>query len=151
MNIFIFGTLMDKALLEIVLGRKVELVSATLKDYGVFKVMDADYPVMIKSVGLVANGIILNELTKMDILRTDFYEHIFDYFLKPVQVLSQEVLIDTQVYMPSKVIPRLEEPWSLKDWQEVSGERTHGFAKKVMTNFGVLSVDEMKKDIKSYF
>ena len=151
MNIFIFGTLMDKALLEIVLGRKVELVSATLKDYGVFKVMDADYPVMIKSVGLVANGIILNELTKMDILRTDFYEHIFDYFLKPVQVLSQEVLIDTQVYMPSKVIPRLEEPWSLKDWQEVSGERTHGFAKKVMTKFGVLSVDEMKKDIKSYF
>ena len=142
---------MDKALLEIVLGRKVELVSATLKDYGVFKVMDADYPVMIKSVGLVANGIILNELTKMDILRTDFYEHIFDYFLKPVQVLSQEVLIDTQVYMPSKMIPRLEEPWSLKDWQEVSGERTHGFAKKVMTNFGVLSVDEMKKDIKSYF
>lgn len=142
---------MDKALLEIVLGRKVELVSATLKDYGVFKVMDADYPVMIKSVGLVANGIILNELTKMDILRTDFYEHIFDYFLKPVQVLSQEVLIDTQVYMPSKMIPRLEEPWSLKDWQEVSGERTHCFAKKVMTNFGVLSVDEMKKDIKSYF
>ena len=151
MNIFIFGTLMDKALLEIVLGRKVELVSATLKDYGVFKVMDADYPVMIKSVGLVANGIILNELTKMDILRTDFYEHIFDYFLKPVQVLSQEVLIDTQVYMPSKMIPRLEELWSLKDWQEVSGERTHGFAKKVMTKFGVLSVDEMKKDIKSYF
>jgi len=151
MNIFIFGTLMDKALLEIVLGRKVELVSATLKDYGVFKVMDADYPVMIKSVGLVANGIILNELTKMDILRTDFYEHIFDYFLKPVQVLSQEVLIDTQVYMPSKLIPRLEEPWSLKDWQEVSGERTHCFAKKVMTKFGVLSVDEMKKDIKSYF
>ena len=142
---------MDKALLEIVLGRKVELVSATLKDYGVFKVMDADYPVMIKSVGLVANGIILNELTKMDILRTDFYEHIFDYFLKPVQVLSKEVLIDTQVYMPSKVIPRLEEPWSLKDWQEVSGERTHSFAKKVMTKFGVLSVDEMKKDIKSYF
>ena len=142
---------MDKALLEIVLGRKVELVSATLKDYGVFKVMDADYPVMIKSVGLVANGIILNELTKMDILRTDFYEHIFDYFLKPVQVLSKEVLIDTQVYMPSKMIPRLEELWSLKDWQEVSGERTHGFAKKVMTNFGVLSVDEMKKDIKSYF
>ena len=142
---------MDKALLEIVLGRKVELVSATLKDYGVFKVMDADYPVMIKSVGLVANGIILNELTKMDILRTDFYEHIFDYFLKPVQVLSQEVLIDTQVYMPSKMIPRLEEPWNLKDWQEVSGERTHGFAKKVMTKFGVLSVDEMKKDIKSYF
>ncbi len=151
MNIFIFGTLMDKALLEIVLGRKVELVSATLKDYGVFKVMDADYPVMIKSVGLVANGIILNELTKMDILRTDFYEHIFDYFLKPVQVLSKEVLIDTQVYMPSKMIPRLEEPWSLKDWQEVSGERTHRFAKKVMTKFGVLSVDEMKKDIKSYF
>ncbi len=151
MNIFIFGTLMDKALLEIVLGRKVELVSATLKDYGVFKVMDADYPVMIKSVGLVANGIILNELTKMDILRTDFYEHIFDYFLKPVQVLSQEVLIDTQVYMPSKTIPRLEEPWSLKDWQEGCGERTHGFAKKVMTKFGVLSVDEMKKDIKSYF
>lgn len=151
MNIFIFGTLMDKALLEIVLGRKVELVSATLKDYGVFKVMDADYPVMIKSVGLVANGIILNELTKMDILRTDFYEHIFDYFLKPVQVLSKEVLIDTQVYMPSKMIPRLEELWSLKDWQEVSGERTHGFAKKVMTKFGVLSVDEMKKDIKSYF
>ena len=151
MNIFIFGTLMDKALLEIVLGRKVELVSATLKDYGVFKVMDADYPVMIKSVGLVANGIILNELTKMDFLRTDFYEHIFDYFLKPVQVLSKEVLIDTQVYMPSKMIPRLEEPWSLKDWQEVSGERTHGFAKKVMTKFGVLSVDEMKKDIKSYF
>ena len=151
MNIFIFGTLMDKALLEIVLGRKVEQVSATLKDYGVFKVMDADYPVMIKSVGLVANGIILNELTKMDILRTDFYEHIFDYFLKPVQVLSKEVLIDTQVYMPSKMIPRLEEPWSLKDWQEVSGERTHGFAKKVMTKFGVFSVDEMKKDIKSYF
>ena len=87
----------------------------------------------------------------MDILRTDFYEHIFDYFLKPVQVLSKEVLIDTQVYMPSKMIPRLEEPWSLKDWQEVSGERTHGFAKKVMTKFGVLSVDEMKKDIKSYF
>ena len=97
---------MDKALLEIVLGRKVELVSATLKDYGVFKVMDADYPVMIKSVGLVANGIILNELTKMDILRTDFYEHIFDYFLKPVQVLSKEVLIDTQVYMPSKVMSK---------------------------------------------
>ena len=99
MNIFIFGTLMDVTLLEIVLGRKVELLPATLKDYGVFKVLDADYPVMVKSVGLVSNGIILNDLTKVDILRTDFYEHIFDYFLQPIQVLSEDILIDTQVIL----------------------------------------------------
>jgi len=151
MNIFIFGTLMDVTLLEIVLGRKVELLPATLKDYGVFKVLDADYPVMVKSAGLVSNGIILNDLTKVDILRTDFYEHIFDYFLQPIQVLSEDILIDTQVYMPNKAIPRLEELWNLSYWQDASGKSMHNFAEKVMTKFGELSVDDMKKDIKRYF
>jgi len=151
MNIFIFGTLMDEALLEIVLGRKVKLFPATLKDYGVFKVLDADYPVMVKSVGLVSNGIILNDLTKVDILRTDFYEHIFDYFLQPIQVLSEDILIDTQVYMPNKAIPRLEELWNLSYWQDASGKSMHNFAEKVMAKFGELSVDDMKKDIKRYF
>ena len=151
MNIFIFGTLMDETLLEIVLGRKVELCPATLKDYGVFKVLDADYPVMEKTVGLVSNGIILIDLTKVDILRTDFYEHIFDYFLQPTQVLSEDILIDTQVYMPNKAIPRLEELWNLRIWQDASGKSMHNFAKKVMAKFGELSVDDMKKDIKRYF
>ena len=151
MNIFIFGTLMDEALLEIVLGRKVKLFPATLKDYGVFKVLDADYPVMVNSAGLVSNGIILNDLTKVDILRTDFYEHIFDYFLQPIQVLSEDILIDTQVYMPNKAIPRLEELWNLSYWQDASGKSMHNFAEKVMTKFGELSVDDMKKDIKRYF
>jgi hypothetical protein len=151
MNIFIFGTLMDEALLEIVLGRKVKLFPATLKDYGVFKVLDADYPVMVKSVGLVSNGIILTDLTKVDILRTDFYEHIFDYFLQPIQVLSEDILIDTQVYMPNKAIPRLEELWNLSYWQDASGKSMHNFAEKVMAKFGELSVDDMKKDIKRYF
>ena len=151
MNIFIFGTLMDETLLEIVLGRKVELFPATLKDYGVFKVLDADYPVMVKSAGLVSNGIILNDLTKVDILRTDFYEHIFDYFLQPIQVLSEDILIDTQVYMPNKTIPRLEELWNLRCWQDASGKSMHNFAEKVMAKFGELSVDDMKKDIKRYF
>jgi len=151
MNIFIFGTLMDVTLLEIVLGRKVELLPATLKDHGVFKVLDADYPVMVKSAGLVSNGIILNDLTKVDILRTDFYEHIFDYFLQPIQVLSEDILIDTQVYMPNKAIPRLEELWNLSYWQDASGKSMHNFAEKVMAKFGELSVDDMKKDIKRYF
>ena len=142
---------MDEALLEIVLGRKVKLFPATLKDYGVFKVLDADYPVMVKSVGLVSNGIILNDLTKVDILRTDFYEHIFDYFLQPIQVLSEDILIDTQVYMPNKAIPRLEELWNLSYWQDASGKSMHNFAEKVMAKFGELSVDDMNKDIKRYF
>ena len=75
-NIFLYGTLCDRELLEICLGRslaKVSLVSAKLENHSVFWVKNRNFPVIKFNSGSFAMGFAVLNLEDQDLEQLDFY------------------------------------------------------------------------------
>jgi hypothetical protein len=74
---FFFGTLMDRDLLERVLGRRVpdgELTPARLSGYRRVRAVTADYPVLVPSPGAVVDGVLLRAASRRDETRMRHFE-----------------------------------------------------------------------------
>ena len=89
-NIFLYGTLCDRKLLEICLGRslaKVSLVSAKLENHSVFWVKNRNFPVIKFNSRSFALGLALLNLEDQDLEQLDFYEGGFNYELSKVSII----------------------------------------------------------------
>ena len=89
-NIFLYGTLCDKELLEICLGRSlanVSLLCAKLENHSVFWVKNRNFPVIKFNRGSFAQGLAVLNLEDQDLERLDFYEGGFDYDLRKVSII----------------------------------------------------------------
>ena len=89
-NIFLYGTLCDKELLEICLGRSLssnKLVSAKLENHSVFWVKNRNFPVIKFEHGSFAEGLAVLDLTEHDLEQLDFYEGGFNYELKKASII----------------------------------------------------------------
>ena len=77
-RLFIFGTLLDDALREIVLGGAIAGQAATLGGYTIQRAADGDWPILVLRDGAEATGLLLDlDDTAMD--RAAFYEAAFQY------------------------------------------------------------------------
>ena len=146
-SLFLFGTLKDRGLFEIVLGTNIDVFPAIAPGFSVWKVQNAVYPVMVKDSKGEADGLLLTNLTSETIARADFYEQLFDYYLEPIQVNSLNQTVATFVYMPQNSIEPIQEDWDLAEWQTVSAKETYKFAKKVMSQYGVKSVEQVRSEL----
>ena len=146
-SLFLFGTLKDRGLSEIVLNANIDFFPAIAPGFSVWKVQNADYPIMVKDDNGEADGFLLKNLTSEIIARVDFYEQLFDYYLEPIQVHSLNQIASTFVYMPQNSIEPIQENWDLAEWQTVSAKETYKFAKKVMSQYGVKSTEQLKSEL----
>ena len=81
-NIFLYGTLCDKELLEICLGRSLssyKLISARLENHSVLWVKNRNFPVIKFEPGSFAEGLAVLDLKEHDLEQLDFYEGGFNY------------------------------------------------------------------------
>ena len=92
-NIFLYGTLCDKELLEICLGRSlssIKLVSAKLENHSVFWVKNRNFPVIKFDHGSFTQGLVVLDLKEQDLEQLDFYEGGFNYELRKASIILKD-------------------------------------------------------------
>lgn len=148
MPLFVFGTLRDREVLEIVLARAVaadSLRSATLADFCVVRLPDESYPILIPALGELADGAIIADLQAEDMKRIEFFESE-EYTFRECKVSVDGAAIVDAVYCSEGTVAQgAVEPWDLEHWH-----RTHkaGFVDKIrqyMALYGHASIEEAER------
>ena len=141
-NIFLYGTLCDKELLEICLGRSLssnKLVSAKLENHSVFWVKNRNFPVIKFEHGSFAEGLAVLDLKEHDLEQLDFYEGGFNYELKKASIIlknndlySKDNTIYAYVYFNNDDKIEVDKRWNLDEWQRRYGLISRLVAKEYM-------------------
>lgn len=76
-DLFVYGTLLSDAIVEKIIGRVPEAVTAVLPGFACYYVKGATFPGIIREVGGQVRGKILTGLTQREIGRLDDYEDDF--------------------------------------------------------------------------
>ncbi|MEP4246305.1 NUDIX domain-containing protein [Tateyamaria sp.] len=142
-NLFFYGTLRHRALLETVIGRAgdgLDVARAVLPDHAVLAARDGPFPVLIRDPASRAEGIVVRGLTDQDIARFDFYEAGFDYDLQRLTLESGEV---AEVYVPAPDAWATDGPWDLDAWVRDWAGMSVAAAHEVMDGFGTLTPKEI--------
>ena len=142
-SIFLYGTLCDKELLEVCLGRsldKVKIFNAKLENHSVFWVKNRNFPVIKFNQGSSALGLAVFDLNDCDLERLDFYEGSFNYELRQVDILlernnifSFDDKVKAYVYLNCDDKTEGNKNWSLDEWQRRYGLISRLVAKEYMT------------------
>lgn len=142
-NIFLYGTLCDKELLETCLGHPLDnmkILNAKLKNYSVYWVKNENFPVIKSNHGSSALGLAIFGLKDCDLERLDFYEGSFGYELRKVNILleNKEILSyndehEAYVYFNFDEETEVGKDWSLDEWQLHYGLISRLVAKEYMT------------------
>ncbi len=143
--LFAFGTLRDSDVLEAVLERpasKIDRVPALLRDHRVAKLPDESYPVLIRSPGERAEGLLLRGLSARDFHRIDFFENA-EYQLERCTVeLADAQCVDAVYCSEGTTASGRREPWSLVHWQRTEKAKFIQVVRRYMQLFGSLSAEE---------
>ncbi len=141
-NIFLYGTLCDKELLEICLGRSlssISLVSAKLENHSVFWVKNRNFPVIKFDHGSVTQGLAVLDLKERDLEQLDFYEGGFKYELRKASIILKDNglsgknnTIDAYIYFNNDDKIELDKRWNLDEWQRRYGVISRLVAKEYM-------------------
>ncbi|MEX0275900.1 MAG: NUDIX domain-containing protein [Ruegeria sp.] len=139
-DLFFYGTLRHKPLLELVMGRPIGELSVTetvLPDHAVYSVKDHFFPMIVAEPGSTAQGIIAHGLDENDLNRLAFYEGGFDYALEPRDLLTPDgQVLQAEVFFPAPGVWTPGKPWSLDEWASVWGPVTVCAADEVMAHYG---------------
>lgn len=131
MNIFLYGTLQDEALLSIVVcGASVERLSATLAGYHVQSAAEGHLPALKEQSGASANGVLLRDVTGDVLARIDAYEVPFGYVRVSAKVQVDGQTLDAEVYLPPADM-QASGDWSLDAWAVAEREQSLIEAKDV--------------------
>ena len=141
-NIFLYGTLCDKELLEICLGRSlssISLVSAKLENHSVFWVKNRNFPVIKFDQGSVTQGLAVLDLKERDLEQLDFYEGGFKYELRKASIILKDNglsyrnnTIYAYVYFNNDDKIEVDKRWNLDEWQFRYGLISRLVAKEYM-------------------
>jgi len=141
-NVFLYGTLCDRELLEICLGRSldnVKLVNAEIENHSVFWVKDKNFPVIKFNRGSVAKGLAVLDIEDHELERLDFYEGGFNYelikshiILKNINFYKKENKLEAYVYFNNDDKFEIGKDWNLDEWQSRYGLISRLAAKEYM-------------------
>lgn len=117
--IFFYGSLRNRELLEVVLGRGIDpadLVPARVVDHATRRVAGESYPVLLPQTGAVSEGVILDGATDTDLQRLTYYEEA-EYGLAPLTVETAEGTRDVRYFRGTEKPSALAEQWDYSAWE----------------------------------
>ena len=144
-NLFFYGTLRDRPLLEIVMGASgdaLDVTPAILPGYKVSSVAEGPFPMIETCVNEAAMGVLVRGLTPDQIARLDYYEGGFGYDLHQVTLEDGQ---SGEVYVPQPDLWTGKGPWDLSEWQEEWGALSRHAAVEVMGYMGSRSRDDVAR------
>jgi Gamma-glutamyl cyclotransferase, AIG2-like len=119
LSFFFFGTLMDRDVLEIVLGRKVaenELAPARLTGYRRVRTASQPYPVLRPDRSGVVEGMLLVDPSSRDEARILHFEDE-EYVARRTTVrLASDRALEARVFHALAEMGETEEPWEPDGW-----------------------------------
>lgn len=143
-SLFVFGTLRDPALLEIVLGRAPAPEPAFLPNHRVLQVAGEDFPICVPSPDHRAEGLFLGDLSDAEMARLDFYELGFGYCRAQHGINVAGEMRQADLYMPRQdALTPSETEWSLSRWQAEHGALTRATAALAMELAGRIEASEL--------
>lgn len=130
-RIFLYGTLCDPDLFQIVSGAPLEAREATLHDVAIYWVDGDNFPVLTEKSGAATSGLLVGADPTVR-ARLDFYELGFGYAVEERTVLTETGPVLAAVYAPS-IEHKAGEAWSLATWQDRHSALTRMAAFDYMT------------------
>ena len=120
MRFFFYGTLLDRDVTALVLGRRLPpqaFVPAVLPGWSRWRVQGGSYPISIPDRKGQVTGAVVRGLSARDVRRLSAYEGQ-GYVVSPLNVRMGGVLTTVSVFEPvvSKLKPT-NRPWELALWQ----------------------------------
>ncbi|WP_082114147.1 gamma-glutamylcyclotransferase family protein [Kiloniella litopenaei] len=142
--LFFFGSLMDQDVLEIVLGRSVEIQNfkqGILVGYQCEREAKESYPVLIPSPGQQAKVLIAETLSTTDIDRILFYE-TGEYDFARFNPLVDGKKITALGFATGEDIASSGERWHLNIWQKKDKAAFLPLAERFMEAYGKMTLAE---------
>ena len=143
--IFFYGSLRDREMLEVVLGRTVpdsSLEPATLEGYAAFLLVDEDYPVLVPAEGRSVEGVLLHDLTGEDLARIRFFEEE-EYALRPVTVRTARGIVAAQHLRGTDKPVASDREWDFETWRRTHRSAALEATREYMAHYGRLSTQEL--------
>ena len=119
MALFFFGSLMDRDLLSVVLGRgtgHLAFDSARLTGVARRTVRGEAYPVLVERPSSHVEGLLVHGLSTAERDRIAFYEGT-DYDLRPCNVIVRDQPRAARYFAATPSLVASADPWSMDDWQ----------------------------------
>ena len=116
---FFFGTLMDRDVLQLVLGRPVAagaLAPASLAGFRRVRILRDSFPILVAEPGASVGGVVFETATAEEDARIVFFED-YDYDLAPCRpVLADGRAVDAVFCGAEDGVLASDEPWDLARW-----------------------------------
>lgn len=148
-DIFVFGSLADLSLLEIVLGRGLDdlnNVPARLRDHGVFTGPDEGFVRLHPKNGQTVSGLLLRGLGQVETARLTYFAAVFGNDPKVVTLfLADGTAVPGQVFSPQETPDRepIGQAWLSAEWVEKWRAMAVRVAIEIMTSFGQLDARQV--------
>ncbi len=123
--LFLFGTLRDPALFQVVFGRPQHALGcrpALLPGHAAVRVEGADFPVLVVSPACRQPGLLVEGLAADEVARAVFYEST-GYRLAPVRLAVAGRRVPARAFLPTGRLPVSGERWRLAAWRRRHGAR----------------------------
>ena len=143
--LFVFGSLRDSDIREIVLGRAaadIRVLSAWLPDYRALRLPDESYPVLVTAPGESVIGELLSGLLAEDFARIAFFENQEYRFENCSVVLEDGARRNALVCTEDQIEPGAREPWLLDVWQRSHKATFMEHTRQFMKLYGTVSPGE---------
>ncbi|MBS0224179.1 MAG: gamma-glutamylcyclotransferase [Proteobacteria bacterium] len=120
MRFFFYGTLLDRDVTAIVLGRRLPpqaFISATLHGHTRYRARGVTYPIIVRDPNGQVQGAIVQGLSALDVARLAAYEGP-RYRIAPLTVEIHAALTTVSVFEPlEKRFEPVDGAWDLALWQ----------------------------------
>lgn len=120
-NLFLYGTLRHRPLLDLVAGAGVAAEEASLPGFRVVRERGGVLPVLVGHAEGSAHGLLLRDVPPAPRARLDAYEVPWGYAPCPVTAVAADGPVEALAYAPPEGFPATAEDWSLDAWLAEAG------------------------------
>ncbi len=147
MRFFFFGSLMDRDVAELVLGRRVDpgaLRVGLLHGYERRVVAEETYPALAPRAGGKVAGLVLDEVDSADLARMQFLES--DEFVPaPCEIeLASGDYISAHTFVAREVLKYTDQPWDFTRWQREDKQDYLRLVREWMSEYGRREAHELE-------
>jgi nudix-type nucleoside diphosphatase (YffH/AdpP family) len=144
-RVFFYGSLRDRQLTEIVLGRPVaegSLIPARAPGYATRRMSGEAYPLLLPVPGAHAEGVVLTDAGPTDLDRLAFFEEA-EYGLVPIRVETAEGPVEAVHFRATDKRPGTDLPWDFAHWQGHDRAVAIEAARELMGLYGQVPVEDI--------
>ena len=149
MQLFIYGSLMDRELLALVIGRatdELRMEAATVHDFVCRRALNESFPILVPHPGGRVEGILVTDLTVADIARLKFYEAAdcenAEYELTALPVECRGEQLPAQTFLPTALIAADETVWDFDTWAAAERPLFMAMIEERMSRYGSITTAE---------